>query len=133
MASQVSLTAQLIGGPSPVCGDGSFPSGISNIPFGLNPPNGKSYVVTTGVQEANINSPGSFVVLGGIGTTVGNAHTLYLRTVQPILIEISQNGLSTYTVSVNGLFFLEPATGNEVQTVQVKGVAAIEYYAAGNS
>jgi hypothetical protein len=136
MSGQLQLPATLTATPS-MCG-GSFPSGITQIPFGLNPPS-KPYTVSTGAMVATVDSPSSFVALGGIGAggAVTQATTLYLRTTAPIALQLirNNNGSGTTTITlgqVSGVFLLEAPAGYEVQSVLVEGAGTVEYFAAGN-
>jgi hypothetical protein len=132
---QLELTAQLAA--TPACGSGSFPSGITNVNFGLNPPcNGKAYSVSTGVQVANVASPSSFAALGGIGSggPVTHANTLYLRVTTQVNVQLTFANSTTATIpGLFGVLLLELAVGDEVTGVGVEGTATVEYFAAGNS
>jgi hypothetical protein len=127
------LSAQLVASPS--CGSGSFPSGVTNIPFGLNPPcNGKGYSVTTGVQVANVASPSAYASLGGIGSggPVTHCTTLYLRVVTAVSVQLTfANSTTIILPGVFGLLLLESAAGDEITGVAVEGTATVEYAAFG--
>jgi hypothetical protein len=136
MGGTLQIDAQLTA--IPACGDGSFPSGITNLPFDLNP-SCKSYNVTTGAQVANVNSTGSYAPLGSIGAggAVTNATTLYLRTTTPVAVQLTLSndgsGTTIADLQVSGVLLYEAPAGYEVQGVGVKGVATVEYLAAGAS
>ena len=132
---QLDLTAQLVA--TPQCGSGSFPSGITNVNFGLYPPcNGKAYSVSTGVQVANVNSPSAYAPLGGIGSggPVTHCNTLYLRTTTAVNVQITFATSATATIpGLLGALLLESGVGDEITGVAIEGSATVEYAAFGNS
>lgn len=137
MGQQASLVAALTAGPSAQSDSGSFPGGTTNIPFTLNPPQ-KAYNVDTGKNLANVQSPNAYAALGAIGAggPVTQASLLYLRTVVPVLVQItvliSNAPVVIAGIPVNGLLVLEFPTNQPLTGVAVQGAAQVEYYAAGN-
>jgi hypothetical protein len=128
----VQLTATLLAGPTTVT-DNQFPSGTTNLPFGLNPPQ-KAYNVDTGVMVANVISPVAFVALGGVGPggSVTQAQTLYVRTLTPVQVRLTYLGDVTPKIRYLGGATLEEADpAHPITLVEVMGSATVEYYAAG--
>jgi hypothetical protein len=128
------VNSQLVAGP-PTVGDGSsFPAGQSVIPLDLVQVQ-KSYAVTTGRQLQNISSPSAYVVLPQLGSTgaVTQAHTLYMRSVAPFLVQLTQFGLTALqTLKLNGLLILEVDPAAYVTAIQVQGSGQLEWLAVGN-
>lgn len=136
MALQASLVANFLAGPSAVS-DNQFPSGVTTIPFGLNPPL-KQFGVDTGVMRPTVNSPASFFTLGGVGPTsdVTAATTLIIRTATPMLIRSTyQNpagGADIVSVEpINGTKLCEYPPNGVLKLLEIQGAGQIEYYASG--
>lgn len=120
--------------------DGTFPGGSDSIPLGLNPSQ-KPASVDTGVVQANINSPGSYATLPGVGAAQGNAVTqgnfLYLRTKVPVLVQLTVNnpagGTTTIAgIPVNGTFILEFDATRYLVGLAVQGSGVVEWFVSGN-
>lgn len=136
MSLQASLVATFQAGPS-VATDSQFPSGVTTIPFGLNPPT-KPFGSDTGAMRSTVNSPTSFVVLGGVGPTsdVQAATTLIVRTATPMLIRSTfQNpagGADIVSIEpINGTKLCEYPPNGVLKLLEVQGSGQIEYYASG--
>ena len=71
-----------------------FPSGEALVAMDLLPPL-KGYIVTTGRQLYNINSPSAFAPIPGVGTNgpVTQGHTLYMRSNGPFLVQLTMTGV----------------------------------------
>lgn len=134
MSEQLQLTggAALQGGPSSVCdGTGGFPSAAVNVPLSLLP-SCKQYVVSSGPQLANVNSPSAPGALS-IGA-VTQAHTIYLRTNVPMVFSITYTGNATPQLTyVNGMVIIEVDPAHYVTAIAVQGVGQAEYLCVGNS
>jgi hypothetical protein len=136
MTTQASLTAELVAGPASVS-DNPFPSGVTTIPFGLNPP-AKQYNVDTGKNVATVNSPSAFVALGGVGALgpVTQGHTLYIRTIQPMTIRettaVPSSADNVVVYPLNGVTIREYPADHYLKLIEVEGAGQIEYWAAGN-
>lgn len=134
---QVRLSGTMIAGPAQVSECWEFPSGTTTIPLALFPAC-KQFVVATGDQFVNLNSPSSFATLAGVGTTVTRGHTLLVRTQTSISFRLTQQDPSlTPTVKVipgvDGLLLLEFGVGFELSLLEAEGVGNVEYSVWGNS
>ena len=105
-----------------------------DLTFQLNP-DPKGYTTTTGASTSTLNSPSSFQALGGVGATaqVARAHTVYLRTMQPMTVRLTFVDTTQSVEKFSGLKVLEPMPGNEVTLVELEGSGTFEFCAWGNS
>lgn len=132
----LTLSGSLTAGPSAAV-DNQFPSGVTSVPFGLNPGN-KPYNVDTGRNVANVLSPSAYAALGGIGTLgpVTQAVTLYLRTTTPLTIRLTTAVPSSAdllsVLPLNGILILEFPSDHYLKLVEVQGSGTVEYYVSGN-
>jgi len=137
MSLQVSLTGQLVAGPS-ASSDNQFPSGTDTTPFGL-VQDPRQYAVRTGTQQVNVNSPSSFTALGGIGSSssVSSAFLLYMRTTIGMDVRITRvnpaGGSFVTTEHVAGLLVYECDAAQPITLVEVQGAGQLEFAAFGNA
>jgi hypothetical protein len=126
--------ATLLAGPSEVCEGDTFPAGGTTIPLALLG-TWKPYVVDSGRQLYNVASPAAFVPLNGVGASgpVTQAHTLYLRVLAPVQVQLTYFGVvSAQVVYLSGLLLVEPDPAHPVTAVAVMGTAQVEFLAVGN-
>jgi hypothetical protein len=135
MGDVVSLgSSQLTSGPDVCCNGPSvvFPGGSEVIALSLLPAS-KPFTVSTGRQTPNVNTPSSFVALAGIGTSVTQATTLYLRTIVPMQIVVTYAGISLPTAQgVYGTVLVEADPSHAITGVTIQGVGQIEFEAWGS-
>jgi hypothetical protein len=136
VASSVVLTASLIAGPQGAS-DCGFPAGVTSLNFGLTPPQKPAPALIDGAR--NINSPGSYVTLDGLGptSTVTQANFVYLRTQSPFKVRITQADPAggpdiVSVVNLQGVMLLEFPTTGYAKLVEVQGVGTVEYLLSGN-
>jgi hypothetical protein len=136
MGLQANLTALFQSGPGVVT-DSQFPSGVTTIPFGLNPPQ-KQFNVDTGVMRSMVNSPSSYSALGGIGpaSDVSQATTLIVRTQVQMLIRMTfanpAGGSDIVSVEpISGTKMCEYPANGYLKLLEVQGQGQLEYYACG--
>ena len=137
MGLQAQLSATLTTGPSSLT-DQQFPSGVTSISFGLNPPT-KPYTVSTGAV-VTIQSPSSPVSVDSIGTggQVTQATTFYARTSAQMLVTLvcaDPGGGADHTsvIPINGLMGpIEFPSNGYLKSLSVQGSGTFEYWAAGN-
>jgi hypothetical protein len=131
---QISLVATLTAAPAQAT-DQTFPSGTTTIPFATTP-DPKTYTNDTGRNNvSNFASPSSYTALAGLGTAgpVTQAHTLYVRTANPMMMQLTfQGGSALDPIQIQGVFFMEFPPNLPLVLVEMQGVGAIEYYFAGN-
>jgi hypothetical protein len=137
MALQAQLVAVFTAGPSLVT-DSGFPSGVTNWPFGLNPPL-KQYSVDTGVMHPQVNSAApAWFPFGGIGpnSDVTQATTLLVRTQVPMVLRLTTADINggpdnVSVVPINGLLILEFPANGYLKLLEVQGQGQVEIYASG--
>jgi hypothetical protein len=136
----IRVTGSLTVGPPCACdgGDSSYGNGVSNIGLSLFPCP-KSSQVDTGVNRRMVNSPTAFIPLSGVGPSdnVTQGDTLYVRSVSPVLIQVTfynPNLPMTPWVSViplQGMLLIEPPQNSYVMGLAVQGTGQIEYLVSG--
>ncbi len=135
----VVLDGSFVGTPL-VGGEASFPNGVSVGQFALTP-SPKPYGSLSPAQTTSIDSPSSFVALSGVGTTVKQANTFYLRTDADVVVRITQLDGASPTpapsspqlISVKGLLVIEASNARAVVLVEVKGTARVEWFSSGDT
>lgn len=141
VSGELRFEGSLIESPS-VTSDGAHPAGVGTLKF-TTTPNPKTFTAHTGVQAADIQSPGSFVQLGSIDDTIGPVKActfFYMRTDVAMDVQITQKqsggGSSTRIIeSVKGLFVLEVDSAEAITKVEVKGpisgTCTVEWFGSG--
>lgn len=129
---QLTIAAQLVAAPA-ASTDQNFPSGTTTIPFATTP-NPKTYNVDSGRNNAQINSPASYVALGPLGPSgqITQAHTLYIRTSVPMLLRLTFGATVLAGIPIQGTFFMEFSPSTPLTLCEIEGSGAVEYYIAGN-
>lgn len=118
--------------------DGSFPSANTSVPFTLNTGgNSKPSPADTGVDHRQVNSPSTYVTLGGIGAgdDVTAGDTLYIRTNVPMWIKCTYQGSSAAPAEepIKGLKIIELDPSFPLTKVEVKGSGLVEWFASGQA
>jgi hypothetical protein len=116
-------------------GTGGFPGSTGQTPLMLLPCQ-KGYIVTTGFQVMNLNSPSAPVALPGIGTngTVTQAHTIFIQTTTPTLVVPTYTGVANPTAQrVVGILLIEVDPSNPCTGITVQGQGPVQFAAFGNS
>ena len=135
MALQAHLNAQFVASPSTIS-DSQFPSGVTSITFGLNPPV-KQFSLDTGVMRVTVNSPASYITLEGVGTNgVTQATTFFIRTQVQMLVRMTfanpAGGADIVSISpINGVKLAEFPANGYLKLLEVQGQGQVEYYASG--
>jgi hypothetical protein len=134
VSNVVNINGTLISGP-PVASDSSFPSGVTNIVFGTQPPQKSANVQTQNVRQ--VNSPTAFVSLDGVGVgeTLTQGNTFYARVQSPMQLRFTFDSTPTPIVSVipvQGLYIFEADPSHPIILVEVMGSGTIEYFVSGN-
>jgi len=100
-------------------------------------PSPKQYAVDNS-SVLQLNSPGSFVTIPGIGSTgnVTQAVTFYARTTIPMLLQLTfaNPGGGSDIVSqipINGVMLAEYPANGYLKLVQVQGAGQFEWWASG--
>lgn len=140
--SSLTLTGTLSLGEG--CG-GTFGGGCSgsasdttiSLGFGACPKSAaKAFHVPSGAPRS-VNSPGSFVTLEGVPTTVTHGEFLWLQSNAAIVLELTNDdgigGSTVQTADVQGLVLLEFPPAKFLKLLRVKGVASIAYLVTGPS
>jgi hypothetical protein len=134
VSNVVTINGTLIVGP-PSASDSAFPSGVTNILFGTNPPQKPAPVQTSNVRQ--VNSPAAFVPLDGVGVgeTLTQGNTFYARMQSPMQLRFTFQVTPVDVVSVvypKGLLIMEIDEQHPIKLVEVMGVGTIEYFVSGN-
>lgn len=147
MPDLVTLQGALSAGPQEVC-DGSYPAtgtlsiafGIGQGAFGTTCAGGASKPAAKRTWNAlDVNSPGAYVVLEGIGAGgVAQANLLWLRSASALLVRLTfanpAGGADIVSViPVQGLAIVEPSATGYLKTLEVQGTGRLEYFASGNA
>lgn len=139
--SSLTLTGTLSLGEG--CG-GVFGGGCSgsasdtniSLGFGACKSAAKAFHVPSGAPRS-VNSPGSFVTLEGVPTTVTHGEFLWLQSNAAIVLELTNDdgigGSTVQTADVQGLVLLEFPPAKFLKLLRVKGVASIAYLVTGPS
>lgn len=138
MSGVLKLTGSLSAGPATAAD--SFPSMQGTTPLALlNGSAGKSFGSAFPTISQNVNSPGAFQALPGVGpgqpVPLGTA--CYFKSSQPMQVELTMVDLPADLVSVlwvQGLGgIIEFPQSHELIGLRVKGTGIIEYMVVGNS
>lgn len=125
---KTSLTGELRAAPDSVT-DETLPSGTSILDFAF----ARDFPVQTGLAVRQLSDSGSFVALDGIGTTVTKCTFLVLRAREQVSLRFTQEGSAAQVLDVSGpsplVIQFDPA--KPLTLLEAKGVAKIEYFAAG--
>ncbi|HUU43034.1 MAG TPA: hypothetical protein VMX57_04605 [Planctomycetota bacterium] len=137
----VTLLGNLTAGPQGVC-EGGFPSGVLQVAFGLAgscPGAGTKPALRKFWTSQDVNSPSSFAGLDGVGVgqSVTQANTLYLRTTTAMLFRLTFADPAAgpdfvSVIPVKGLLILEPSEAGYLKLLEVQGAGKVEYFASGN-
>lgn len=133
----LTLSGALTIAPSNSTDPSSFPSGSTQIGLGF-AGDTKQANVDTGPMRPNLNSPGSFVALAGVGAggPVTNGTTLKLKCIFPFSIELTTfNGAGNVVavIPLQGELLLEFDPSHYLVGLRAQGAGMLEYYAAGPS
>lgn len=116
---------------------GSASDTTISLGFGACPKSAaKAFHVPSGAPRS-VNSPGSFVTLEGVPTTVTHGEFLWLQSNAAVVLEITTDdgsgGSNTEPIDVQGLVLLEFPPAKFLKLLRVKGVASIAYLVTGPS
>lgn len=116
---------------------GSASDTTVSLGFGACPKSAaKAFHVPSGAPRS-VNSPGSFVTLEGVPTTVTHGEFLWLQSNAAVVLEITTDdgsgGSTVQTVDVQGLVLLEFPPAKYLKLLRAKGVASIAYLVTGPS
>jgi hypothetical protein len=138
---QLTIGGSLAAGPPQGVSNG-FPGGRITIPLAFaQSSEGLAFNVATGILSRNVNSPGSFVALQGVGPTdtVTKGAFLYFKSATDIDLRITlDDGSGGDTVitpmTINGGPFIWPFSASKfLKLLEVKGSGLVEYFVCGLS
>lgn len=130
----ISVSGQLLGGPSSAGGDGVFPAAQFNTPLSLSSAS-KLFNSATGVLTRNFSDANAFVQLGSIPADVPRANFLYVRAAGAYQLRLTQDdgasGTTVATIQCYGLFMAEFPDTLAVTLVEIAANGKVEYLASG--
>jgi hypothetical protein len=134
MASSLQLVFQgsLICGPAS-SGEGGVPGGSTVIPYQTNQ-NPKCLAVTTGDVVVNVDSPGAYVALPGVGSNVTQGTFLFMITSGTMTVRVttySAGGNVQAVETVNGLKVSEYDPTAYLVLLEAMGSGVVEFFAGG--
>jgi hypothetical protein len=136
--SIIRLRGMLGIGPICACDGDVFPGATAQVSLETTPCQ-KSSQVDSGIQKRNLNSPGGYVTLTGVGSsdTVTQGDTLYVRTQSPCLIRVTffnpvvPMSPIVSIIPLQGTMFIEPPASYYVSLLEAQGVGFVEYLVSG--